>query len=279
MRRPVFQRIGVVANLQKEGVTPLISDFIPELLREGFDVFVDPEMEARHGPIDGVKGGISKDCDVIAAFGGDGTILTIARRYLDLDIPILGLKGGRLGFLTEPVQLDIVQRLKNQGYKVQERMRISATIVEGDQVVHEFTALNDVVVHGGVSRMVTLRTEVDGTFVREYSADGVIVATPTGSTAYSLSAGGPILTPALHAILLTPLCPHKLSIRPLVLDAEERVRVSIVHPRADIRVTVDGQKGCDLKEDQCVAIQKSNQTTKLLVPEGYDFFSMLREKL
>jgi NAD+ kinase len=158
-------------------------------------------------------------------------------------------------------------------------MRISATIVEGETTVQEFTALNDVVVHAEVSRMVTLRTEVDGTFVREYSADGVIVATPTGSTAYSLSAGGPILTPTLHAILLTPLCPHKLSIRPIVVDAREHVRISVVSPRPDIRVTVDGQKGSDLKEGQQVVVEKSNKTTELLVPKDYDFFGMLREKL
>ena len=114
---------------------------------------------------------------------------------------------------------------------------------------------------------------------REYSADGVVVATPTGSTAYSLSAGGPILTPTLHAILLTPLCPHKLSVRPIVVDARERVRVSVVQPRPDIRVTVDGQKGTDLNEGQQVVIEKSDVTTKLVVPDDYDFFSLLNEKL
>jgi len=277
MKRPSFQRIGVVANLEKGPVDSLIGEFVPELIRQGFSVFVDTEMEALAGSIDGVEVGIPDDCDMIAAFGGDGTILRVARRHLGL--PILGLKGGRLGFLTEPLDTSIITRLKNNEYKIQERMRVSATIVEGDKSIRKFTALNDVVVHGAVSRMVTLRTEVDGIFVREYSADGVIVATPTGSTAYSLSAGGPILAPTLHAILLTPLCPHKLSIRPVVVDAHERVRVDVIHARPDIRVTVDGQKETDLREGQHVIIEKSAQTTKLIVPHKYDFFGMLREKL
>jgi len=277
MKRPTFQSIGVVANLDKGPLDALLGDFIPELVRNNFDVFLDEEMAPLAGDLDGVRVGIPPDCDVVAAYGGDGTILKIARR--NIDRPILGLKGGRLGFLTVPLDSAIVSRLRNGGYKIQERMRISARVVDGEETVQEFTALNDVVVHGAVSRMVTLRTEVDGIFVREYSADGVVIATPTGSTAYSLSAGGPILTPTLHAILLTPLCPHRLSIRPIVVDAKERVRVRLVEPRLDIRVTVDGQKGTDLKEGQEVIVEKSAETTKLVVPEDYDFFGMLREKL
>lgn len=277
MKQPTFQRIGVVANLEKRPLDAFLGDFVPELVRQGFDVFVDSEMDPHLPSRLGITVGIPDDCDLIVAFGGDGTILKVARRYVDK--PILGLKGGRLGFLTEPLHRDVVTRLKNRGYKIQERMRISATIMAGDTARQHFTALNDVVIHGGVSRMVALRTEVDGTFVREYSADGVIVATPTGSTAYSLSAGGPVLTPTLHAILLTPLCPHKLSIRPIVVDAREQVRVSVVSFREDIRVTVDGQKGRNLQEGEYVVIEKSDETTKLIVPEGYDFFHMLREKL
>jgi NAD+ kinase len=277
MKRPSFHRIGVVANLEKGPVDSLVGEFIPELVRQGFDVFIDPEIAAKAGSIEGVEVGIPQRCDLIAAFGGDGTILSVARHYVDR--PILGLKGGTLGFLTEPLHADVVTRLKKRRYTIQKRMRIAVSVVDGDRVVQEFSALNDVVVHGAVSRMVALRTEVDGIFVREYSADGVVVATPTGSTAYSLSAGGPILTPTLHAILLTPLCPHKLSVRPIVVDSRERVRVSVVQPRMDIRVTVDGQKGTDLAEGQQVVIEESPKTTKLVVPDDYDFFGMLREKL
>lgn len=277
MKPPTIQRIGVIANLEKGPPDLLLNEFVPELLRHGFDVFLDAEMEPLLKSKSDVHVGIPEDCDVIAAFGGDGTMLKVARRYLGR--PILGLKGGRLGFLTEPLDKQIVTRLKQGRYKIQERMRISVTLMEGEAVVRHFTALNDVVVHGAVSRMVGLRTEVDGTFVREYSADGVIVATPTGSTAYSLSSGGPILTPTLQAILLTPLCPHKLSIRPIVVDADERVSIAVTQPRPDIRVTVDGQKESDLKEGQHVVVQRSPETTQLLVPEDYDFFAMLREKL
>jgi NAD+ kinase len=127
--------------------------------------------------------------------------------------------------------------------------------------------------------MVTLQTEVDGKFLREYSADGVILATPTGSTAYSLSAGGPLIMPTMEAIVIAPLCSHSLNIRPIVLEAGQTVRVKIISRRSKVNVTVDGQVGHELNEGQHVEIQKSDHSTKLVVPEDYDFFSLLREKL
>ncbi|NIM19943.1 MAG: NAD(+) kinase [Candidatus Latescibacteria bacterium] len=280
MRKRPIRRIGVVANLQKEEMQSLLGEFVPALLEEGIEVFMDEETAAFKDWGSRVKVGISDECDLIAALGGDGTILKVARQFSQLDAPILGVKVGRLGFLAEGRVSENIEWIKKGRFKIQERMRISARIMDRAKTIQSFSALNDVVVHGaGFSRMVTLRTEVDNSFFREYAADGVILATPTGSTAYSLSAGGPLLVPTLQAIILAPLCPHSLSIRPIVLDAGQTIIVRVVRGRTDIMVTVDGQEGSGLGIGQYVEVKKSDRSTKLVIPEDYDFFALLREKL
>jgi NAD+ kinase len=136
------------------------------------------------------------------------------------------------------------------------------------------------VIHGaGFSRMITIRSEVDGKLVREYSGDGLIISTPTGSTAYSLAAGGPLMLPTMEAVILAPLCPHSLSIRPMVLDAGRRITLTVVRRKASCVMTFDGQEGIELRDGQRVEIDKCKYVTKLVVREDYDFFSLLREKL
>jgi NAD+ kinase len=278
MEQPTFHHIGVVANLDKHGVPPILDQLVPDLVAAGFDVRIDPDLKDIVSAE--VAAIIPEKTDLIIALGGDGTILKYARQYQRTGIPILGIKVGRLGFLTEPFGENTVAQLKAGHFVVQERMRITGRIVEGDRVVEEFTALNDIVLHGaGHSRMIHLVTEVGGRLVREYKADGVILATPTGSTAYSLSAGGPLLEPIMQAIVLAPLSPHQLSVRPIVLDAEESIQVQVREPRGDVRVTIDGQEGFDLLEGQYVRVNRCADPTHLVVPVDYDFFSLLRDKL
>jgi len=276
MNGPTFHRIGVVANLKKSRVPPLLGSLIPQLLAAGFEVHIEPGMEAFVS--EDLPVGIPDGCDLIVALGGDGTILKFAREYIDL--PILGIKVGRLGFLTENMRSDTVDKLKSGKFVVQHRMRLAGTILDGGRVVQRFSALNDIVIHGaGYSRMLGLVTQCDGHLMREYPADGVILSTPTGSTAYSLSAGGPLLVPTMEAIVLTPLSPHTLSVRPIVLDPHERINIRLEEPWEDVRVTVDGQSGYDLAKGQHVTVCKSDVPTRLVVPEDYDFFKLLREKL
>jgi NAD+ kinase len=280
MSQPKFERIGVVANLKKEEVRRFLPEFIAELIEAGLEVFVEPRTQPYLESLNNVSIGIGRQCDAVLSLGGDGTILAVTRQYVDLGLPILGIKLGRLGFLAESRTDDIVTRIREGRFRVQKRMRIMATLLDGDDVIDTFSALNDIVVHGaGFTQMITLRTIVDDTLLREYRADGVIVATPTGSTAYSLSAGGPLLAPTMDAILMTPLCPHTMSIRPMVLAPHERISVEVVAARAKTIVSVDGQEGSYLQENQRVVVEKSDKVTKLLVPEDYDFFSLLREKL
>jgi NAD+ kinase len=273
-----FKRVGVVANLEKKEAVDFLGKLVPELTNGGFEAFLAPEIKDVYKTK--VDYEIPSDCDMIIALGGDGTILKVARKYSQDEIPIFGINLGRLGFLAEEVGLGGLERIMEGRFKIQDRMRISARVMKDDEVLARLDALNDVVVHGaGFSRMITIRTEVDSKLIREYTADGIILATPTGSTAYSLSAGGPLLTPTIEAMLLTPLCPHSLSIRPIVLDASEKIFVRIVSSKSKCMITADGQVSSDLEKSWSVVVEKSRHVTKLVIPDDYDFFALLRDKL
>jgi NAD+ kinase len=279
MKELRFERVGVTANLMKEEAVAILHNLVPQLLDGGLRVFLDEALHDLHsGPA--VPFGIPDDVDVVVAVGGDGTILKHAQKFLDTETPILGVKGGSLGFLTEGRTQKIVEWLVDGSFRVQKRMRIGAGVYRGDELVREFNALNEIVVHGsGYSRVVTLHIEIDGKHLRERSADGMMVATPTGSTAYSLSAGGPLLEPTIEAIVLTPLSPHTLSFRPIVLDAGQTISIRVSSGRTEIVVTVDGQRGSVLEKTEQLRIGRSDKYTRLLVPKDYDFFALLNEKL
>jgi NAD+ kinase len=159
-------------------------------------------------------------------------------------------------------------------------MRIKGAVYSGKNAVANLGALNDIIIHStGYSRMIGIRIEVGGKLLREFSGDGVIIATPTGSTAYSLSAGGPVVEPTLGAILLTPLNPHTMSMRPMVLDATEVVRLHVTSAPSGVMVTVDGQAGVEMSTTQHLEVRRDPRPTRLIVPRDYDFFSLLRDKL
>ena len=271
--------VGLAGNLEKEATPAIIRHLIPLLLSQNLKVSIDEELgaEARDS---GCEIGIPDACDVIIAVGGDGTILKIASRYLDRDIPIVGVKGGRLGFLTEAKPESVVSMLQSGRFVIQRRMRIQGEVHSAPGAAETISALNDIVIHStGYSRMLGMRVEIGGKLLREFSADGLIIATPTGSTAYSLSAGGPVLEPTLDAILLTPLNPHTMSMRPMVLDATEVVRVYLTSAPSGVMITVDGQSGVEIMPAGFVDVRRDTSATRLVVPDTYDFFSLLREKL
>lgn len=279
MTTPRVTHVGLAANLEKEASPRIVRQLIPLLLSHGLKVSLDEDLaaEARGTPC---AVGIPDDCDVIIAVGGDGTILKFAGRYLDRDTPIVGVKGGRLGFLTEATPEGVVDMLQAGSFSVQRRMRVAGEVHSGSNVAAVISALNDIVIHStGYSRMLGMRVEVGGKLLREFSADGLIIATPTGSTAYSLSAGGPVLEPTLDAILLTPLNPHTMSMRPMVLDATEWVRVYLTSAPSGVMITVDGQSGVEILPDDFIDVRRDARPTRIVVPNQYDFFSLLREKL
>ena len=222
--------------------------------------------------------------DALLTLGGDGTLLRAARLVPDRAVPILGVNLGRLGFLTccpASEFEDALRRLAAHEYVVESRMTLDARVANADGVEQErWRALNDVVLHkGGFARVVAVRVEADGETVGHFSADGVVVATPTGSTAYNLSAGGPVVVPTLQTILLTPVSAHTLALRPIVLPATSVVTIRGSDGPDELLVTVDGQVGCTFSAGETLAIERSDAPVPIVRFPETSFFSTMREKL
>lgn len=223
-----------------------------------------------------------RQAQCVIVLGGDGALLSTARFLATVNVPILGVNMGYLGFMTEIEVGDLefaVARLIRDEFTLEERMMLTAVARRNGQEQGGFLALNDVVItHRNFTRMVRLKAQVAGQTVGTYRADGLIVATPTGSTAYSLSAGGPILHPGLSAIVLTPICPHSLQARSLVIGPEEEVKVLVTAP-SEVLLTVDGQIGCELGQGDEVMIRRAEHATRLIKLKGRSFYEILRTRL
>jgi len=228
-----------------------------------------------------------KFCDCInlaIVVGGDGTLLKAGRLLSDKDIPVIGINLGRLGFLVDISPNEIAEQLTlmlNGAYILEERSLLHAEVFRGDKKLGEGIALNDVVIHvRNDIRMIEFTTHVDNTFVNTQRADGIVVATPTGSTAYSLSGGGPILHPGLDAVVLVPICPHTLSNRPIVISNKSLIDISLCESReVNARVSFDGQSNIDLRAGDKIIIRNKSHKLKLMHPKSYDYYHILRNKL
>ncbi len=225
---------------------------------------------------------IGETADVAVVLGGDGTMLHSARRLAETGVPLVGVNQGRLGFMTDIAREDMLAGMEDLlagNFNAEQRFLLDAEVLRGGLRVFQTLALNDVVVNkGDIGRMIEMKVEVDGEFLYVLRADGMIVATPTGSTAYALSANGPLLQPTIAGIAVVPLCPHALSNRPITISAKSRVDLPLVAPH-DGRVHFDGQARFDARAGDCVRIARSGHAVTLLHPPGYSYFAMLREKL
>ena len=223
--------------------------------------------------------------DLLIVLGGDGTLLAVARAVGEAGIPILGVNLGTLGFLAEIAREELYPALEEVlagRYVAEEHMRLDVAVERDGARRGRYLALNDAVIARSTapSRVIDLDTRADGVDVTTYHADGLIAATPTGSSAYSLSAGGPLLLPTFHAILLTPICPHTLSQRPLVLPADSDIEIRVRDVRGgEVHLTVDGQVGCDLYEGDRVLVTRSPNPVRMLVPPRRNRYKAMREKL
>lgn len=222
--------------------------------------------------------------DLAVVVGGDGTLLKAGRLLSDRDIPVIGINLGRLGFLVDISPDEIAEQLTQmlQGkYILEQRSLLYAEVFRGDKSLGEGIALNDVVVHvRNDIRMIEFTTHIDDYFVNTQRADGIVVATPTGSTAYSLSGGGPILHPGLDAVVLVPICPHTLSNRPVVVSNESKIKISLCESRdVNARVSFDGQSNIELQAGDHVMIRHKSHKLQLMHPQNYDYFHILRNKL
>lgn len=277
--------IGVVANLKKEEALDSCYNICRWLLKRNHVVYIEQEMQET------VRCDLSvryleealTELDFCIVLGGDGTLLNAAKKLALKAVPILGINLGNLGFLTEIEAEDIFAALPGfiEGrYVIDERMMLKVEVKEEDRIVKEFLALNDAVVaKGPFSRLVKLSTYVDGRFVAVYPADGLIVSTPTGSTAYSLAAGGPVVHPNIKVLVMTPICPHSFYDRSMVLDSTSKIRIAVHTGHHDVTLTVDGQEGYQLQKGQEVLVSVADFVVKLMRQPRWDFFGTLRTKL
>jgi NAD+ kinase len=266
---------------------PQLADFVRGLekwLAERDVEGVPDEEAARWTEAQGVaRSELGRRVDAVVVLGGDGTLLAVARELGEHCVPILGVNLGTLGFLAETAQDELHKTLSDllAGRVEREaRMRLDVRVDREGSLRGRYLALNDAVISGPLSRLLDLDTRADGFEVTTYHADGLIVATPTGSTAYSLSAGGPLVLPDLEAIVVTPICPHTLTQRPLVLPPGSRIEVRVRDARRRAaRLTVDGQVGCELGDADCVRVCRSVHPVTLLVPPDRNRFQVMRAKL
>ncbi len=220
--------------------------------------------------------------DVLVVLGGDGTMLSAARLLDGRKIPILGVNLGGLGFLTAITAKEarpLLERILKDDFTTEERMMLSVELLRDDKAVISRKVLNDVIVRGGLARLVRLEARINKEYVNTYRADGLIVATPTGSTAYSLSAAGPILYPTIHSIIVAPICPFNLTNRPVVIPDWMTVDVTVAPGQADIQLVLDGQAGVALESGDVVKIKRADASVYLIRYEGKSYFDILRERL
>jgi len=281
--------IGIIANITKENVFSVVSSFIKELKKNDLEYLLTKTlMEDKDNIIiENDEDFLSDDkeiyekSDLIISIGGDGTMLTTAYHALSYDKPVLGLNLGKLGFLAEVdiSQMDIVIKdIKEGNYQIQERMVLAADC--DNFPLEKLIAINDIVIDkGGWPKMIEITARVDGEYVSTFSADGVIIATPIGSTGYSLSTGGPVVSPSAGAITLSPISPHSLTMRPLVLSNEQEIVIKADSPHNEIQISCDGQRVYHVPPPLEIKIVKSVKPLKLVHTSVTTYFETLRNKL
>ena len=283
---PHFRSIGLIARTDDDGQVAATLDLIHRFLR---DRDVDVVLDRSTSQVLGMeptapRREIGEHCDLAIVIGGDGTLLTAARSLADAGVPIMGVNLGRLGFLVDMSPETVLERLDEMlagHYTEEQRFLVCAEVERNGRVIQSALAFNDVVMRiKNVVRMIEFETWIDGAFVNIQRADGIVVSTPTGSTAYALSGGGPILHPSLEALLLLPICPHTLSSRPIVVDASARIEIRVCAGIREIgQVVSDGQNNIDVAAGDVLRIRRRGPSIRLLHPADYDYYAILREKL
>lgn len=284
----VFRNIGIIGRLNSNKVIDTIKRLSKYLQEEGYHVILDEpiaEVMPGHSMQVSHTNLLGEICDIVIVIGGDGSLLGAARALAKYNTPVLGINRGRLGFLTDispdDTMLDAVQDVLDGEYVTEMRFLLDAEIKRDGIPIATASALNDVVLHPGkATRMISFNLWIEGQHVYNQRSDGLIVATPTGSTAYALSAGGPIMHPKLDAIVLVPMFPHTLSSRPIVVDGKSEVKIE-VDPDLSIYPTIscDGQTDIPCAPGDTITIRKKAHKLKLIHPKGHNFYEICRTKL
>jgi NAD+ kinase len=286
MKQPKrFGTVGIVSKPHSPQARTVLRKLLALLRSNGLKFFCDPATarllsepnRARTLPV------LARSVDLILVLGGDGTFLGVARNMPARPVPVLGVNLGSLGFLTETTLQEmggVLEEVLSGRFEVEERMMLQATVHRGGKILARQTLLNDVVISkSALARILEMHVEIDRKFVATYHADGLIVSTPTGSTAYSLSAGGPIVLPSLRAFCITPICPHALTNRPLVVPDSVRIQVTLRSSAEDVYCTMDGQVGLPLRAGDRVRVRRNPASLPLVISRHRNYFDVLRSKL
>ncbi len=275
--------VGLVVKRGRAEALKLARVIGQRLLARQVEVLIEAGVDGIAGAKVVEKAVMAARADLVIALGGDGTLLSVARLVGDRELRVLGVNLGGLGFLTEvstEEALAAVDRVFSGDFQLDRRTTLTVRVRRGDTVVAASQVLNDAVINkSALARIIDLHTSVDGQYVCVYKADGLIVATPTGSTAYSLSAGGPVVSPEVGVTLLSPICPHTLTQRPLVVSESATIAVELHAPEQEVVLTLDGQEGIALADGDVVEIARSPHVVALVRTGGRGFLSVLREKL
>lgn len=284
-----FNTIGIIGKHGDPTAGGTLLAIVHYLVRRQCEVLVDENSfdvtpELIGSAIGASRDDLGKRCDLVIVVGGDGTLLNAARSLVDFNVPILGINLGRLGFLVDisPAELtEKLDRIFDGEYQEEKRAVLYARVMRDEVQITDSPAFNDVVVHTcSVARMIEYETYIGGQFVNSNRSDGILVATPTGSTAYALSGGGPILHPSLNVVVLVPICPHTMSFRPIVVDAETRIDIVVGETnQTRAQMTCDGQIDAALLNGDRVVIEKKKNPIRLIHPQSYNYYSTLRAKL
>ena len=279
----MIRKVGIVSKPGREDIPPLLTKLLAWLDEHGVEARYDVETASHLGRDGGFRRQeLPEGFDLMIVLGGDGTLLSAARAVGVRETPILAVNLGGLGFMmtTGPEELiPHLERVLAGDYSVQSRSVLEAEIVRGSETVGTYNALNDVVINkAAVARLLELDAFVDGDFVCSYRADGLVISTPTGSTAYSLSAGGPVMLPAVSATCVTPICPHTLTNRPVLLSEGSTVE-AVLRRGEDAYLTVDGQVGIALRQLDRIRARRADHSVKVIQPQRVRFFEVLRSKM
>jgi NAD+ kinase len=286
----MMKRIGIIAKQNKPEAIPIVRNLVEWFRPKKIEVYMEEGMVKQfHPPLAGPhlnsigREDIPTKVEMIIVLGGDGTLLSVARLVGDHDVPILGVNLGGLGFLTE-ITLEelyrVLEKVVQGDFITDERVVLNASVIRRGERMAEFIVLNDAVVNkGALARIIDLETTINGEYLTTFKSDGLILSTPTGSTAYNLSAGGPIVYPSLHCIIITPICPHTLTNRPIVIPDDVEIRAMLKTKQQEVLLTLDGQQGFTLEFEDIVEVKKAEGRIFLIKSPYRHYFEVLREKL
>ncbi len=278
-----MQRIGIFAKKNQPDAVALAQKLENWLSGRGVTVLCEEDLAGKMGVPGKPSAEIPPNCDMLIVLGGDGTLISVARAVGSLETPILGVNLGSLGFLTEITTdelFPVLEQILAGNYQMSERLMLNVLVTRDCKLVEKHLVLNDVVINkGALARIIDMKVWVKESYLTTFKADGLIISSPTGSTAYNMAAGGPIINPGSECLVITPICPHMLTNRPMIVSADSSIRVEVMFQDENVFLTADGQVGTSLQAGDIVEVQQAPNRTRLILSPEKDYFEILRTKL